>query len=357
MGSFYIADAVTGTTIRRGDPVIAILINYDRAPSYPRSENLNQPPLYPHDLFRPVSLPVRGFYDDYGRVIVKDGAQPGVAVASKMAKGFTWDQIQDKGLSWRDGLTLTEIRTSKLFSPEKGRETGHRIYGQMVVHASTYRHLLGSTEKRQTDVATILSALEKCRLDMVLARSEARAGNRDYVDRMFTSAYHLASLRYDGRAIKFLDGTTLKLPGLAGVLSRMDGGLSMDPDFIDFVTDDDQTLFNFDMLERSEPLTGVDDLSAILGALWDMQAFSRGLARVNKLFLPSPTAGQDGNAADAFGIGLATVAQCLDELKGEEDYGSDDTEKHVTRMLAELDKLRANARKLQKRLRAGSVGS
>ena len=348
MGSFYMSDAVTGSVIRGGDPVVAILVHADPDPRYPRNLTPNVAPLYPQDMFRPVSLPVRGCYDDYGKISVSDDSQIGVVLASRMASGVSWDELQEKGISWRDGIKLTLKPRTSPFCPPPGRDTDHRIYGQMILHASTYEHLLGSVEARDGDVSRVIDALERVRVEMQRARGEKTKDGGTSIDRLWVGASNLVQLTAESRRVRLSDDEELRLPALAGVLGSCSFGCPMDEDFRDFVTDDRQAFLGYSILDRKTPMTDQPWLRELLAGLWNIQALTRGLDWVGKIYRPSSSAGQDGNAASILSLGAVTLSQGLAELEndGAEGYGVKRQAEALERAVAELDGLRRRAKAL-----------
>src|SRR4051812_18816210 len=101
MGSFYVADPVTGTAIVDGDPVVTFVLTKED-----HEGGGNRLPVHPSDLYRAMSLPVRGTYADYGQVHVDDEDQIGVVAASLLLGCGSWDEIQEKAFDDKSGIIV-----------------------------------------------------------------------------------------------------------------------------------------------------------------------------------------------------------------------------------------------------------
>lgn len=134
MGSFYVADFVTGDTIAEGDEVVAFLVRH--AIGYPFDKNMSQPSLRPADRWKLESLPIRGKYGDYGRIVPDDKQSVGIQLACFMTGCAQWDELCDKALDG-DGV---DVRTMSFMPKEPN--TVRRHYGLAVMHQSTAEALL-----------------------------------------------------------------------------------------------------------------------------------------------------------------------------------------------------------------------
>ena len=129
MGSFNVADCITGLAINAGDPVVTILLSR-RMGGYPdaMAESVLAA-TSPTSIFEPMALPVRGTYDDCGTVVPLPG-DLGAELACEMLSLPSWSDLQ----TWIKDIPRQEKETPRIRGDRQDRPV--RL-GQAIMHAAT----------------------------------------------------------------------------------------------------------------------------------------------------------------------------------------------------------------------------
>ncbi|MGI4815014.1 MAG: hypothetical protein ACRYGG_17015 [Janthinobacterium lividum] len=287
MGGYNYVDTLTGTSIGDGQPIVAFLVA-DDGPS----------------AFSPYgigSLPIRGRMSGDDK-ITPDQGQLSVALATRICGVDEWhDLVPD-----RDSI--------------------------VVMHASTWDHLMqvhGWTDERGADVDIVMNVY----VDLH-NRISAKAPSGEDADGLVVQSHDLFDVSaYNYRAA---DGMRDPLPAVASSLSNKASSPFSDR-FRDWL--------QAEVLEPAHDewdSDGAPMMREMLEGLWDVEAFSSTMLRLNRCIRPSTVTRDTNSQADQFAVALLAARQCGEQaLTVAEGIGEEtgDTER-LEGMLSEMAAIR-----------------
>ena len=299
----YAVDAVTGQTIRRGEEVVALVIDR-RTGGYPdATTHAAMHTLSPSDLFEPVSLPIRAAYDEFG-AIVPAPRQIAVSLLLDLANQSDWKSFQEKAFGVDGGIVLGAAArgpVNPLLGDPDGART--RVLGLAIYRKATWEHLLATSplQERKAEVDLILSRIAEVRATNARGELNAAWRNINLLD-LRQSTFHRA------------DGSSERLPWAAHALEHREGGSSLGRVAADAITRRGGVL-GHDLLDRDADA----ETRRAIEAVWDLRAAEAALQDLGKTYQPSPLA-RGTNATRVFGLALTmmreatrtVVARCED---------------------------------------------
>lgn len=308
MGLSNTTDSLTGLSIRRGAPVVAIVIGRVKG-GYPDAfEAGARPGIYPNHLFRALSLPFRARAGDYSDIVPEKGQLP-VQILCDMTKTSGWEEFSKLAFDWDKGIAVERpLRGFERPDPPK------EILGTFVVAEATWMALMDGYPKRDDrsgDVALVKAAI----LDAV-DRQQAKYdfGDADQILRLSCHRYCFAG-----------DQVPTDMPRLAQALTELDGYWSIDRDLRSHLVYDSGRLSR-DLVDLGRERVDLDTLESLLGSLWDYQACMYALDVNNRYLMPSSSGGQYLNHAETARLSSAAISSAIEsgidhaiDMDGEED--------------------------------------
>ena len=318
-------DAATGQSIRRGDRVVALVIDR-RVGGYPdATTHAAIPGLSPTNVFEPVSLPIRGRYDEFG-LVVPDAGQVSVAAVLDLVGEKDWKGFHAKAFGVDGNVKLGNGAIGKVH-PVFGEDDGfrERPLGLCIYRESTWETVLSCSvnKDRYGDVETVLRRMRQVK-DAASGRGMAWARN-------------LGLLGLEQSVFHEEDGTSADMPDLARALSHREGGDLLGKVAADWLTR---------RWEGHAPLDerAWSDAGETLGAVWDLMAAEEGLEILGKTYSPSSLT-RYGNDVEAIRLALATVKDAggaVIERVG--DWPEDTAGARLEELLAQAEELLAGIR-------------
>lgn len=330
MGSFYLADAVTGLNLTSDMPVVGIVIQR-RLGGYPDAQAaLTKAPIEPTDIFEPASLPIFGKANFEGGM-TPNPRQYAVDLFCEMAGEKDWEKAFGKASDFSEGgLSFPLPRMARVLGKS---EPDKEILGLMVVHKSTWDAVCAARYGKNT-MKKDIETMKKVEADF-----QSRAKGPDKDDRLWFDGISYMGLKYSTH--RFVDGSELRMPPVAAMFHHLEGGSKVSSHLTEWMSD-------------HGPLKRIDDLTLptdLLKGLWELDAFQDGMRSLSKVLAPSVAAGQHSNAARLLESTFSTIETGADHLMLEaEENGYDQDDESVKRIAALLDKMEALRERLAERL-------
>jgi hypothetical protein len=291
MGSFNLADCLTGLSIGHHEPVVAFVVAQAQG-GYPKAEDtLARTARGFGDICRLASLPIYGTYDDYGRV-EPDNGQLAVKLACGMVGAKDWKEFDKTALDWQTGAA---IKRDGPFARMQGETAGPtKVFGMSVMHRASWDHVM-AMEAAHADRGQEVHEMGTVIMD-AMRRMAARASDDD------TGRYHAISvLELGSSSYTYADGRKVRLPELGRALSS--GRDVHSHDFKEWLLHN--AVGGPKVLDKWPD--GPPWLAELLGGLWDTTAFCHGLEWHNRTLLSSAGAGQLRDDDKHFALALLTL--------------------------------------------------
>lgn len=268
-----LADFVTGRSIAESDAIVALVI-IPAEGGYPDAvRSAAAPPVYPHDRFEPISLPLHGRMNDRG--YFSPDPQLALDIFLATAGVSTWEEFETRALNEKDEPFEFSHPNKKMVDLLGIRRSV--VPGLSLMHRSTFESLRGFAGHR--DPAEIDLATEIC---LEAQRRFARTND--------LASFGLAALHGSpARPYRLADGRDVAVPWVMAVLQAGSG----------------TELSNFAVTtiqisnERAH-LTDGAKLRETFASLMDFQRVAAGLQAINRYWAPSAFTRRDN---------LLTVAQ------------------------------------------------
>ena len=351
MGSFYVADCITGETIEDNQAVVGFLVSYSNA--YPMSENANQASLRPTCRFRLESLPIFGKYDDYGIMAPDDETCLAVRLARAMTGTPDWETLMEKGLDFRGGVQLMGKPDGEPTFWNDGKN--RRVYGLALMHRSTFDYWVAAPTKQGINQAIdeVLALYDKfIPLDNLVKstvpdKREERTPEQESLYMHHFSLFDTLSL---GQKHCYLDesGKHVDTPLLCQVLSSEIFG----PDILATLRASKMNIPHLRALQSSPDEVGPartwPNLVPLLEGLWQTHRLWLGMDWLCAEFKPSAYASQQDNRKELLKFNLAQLEATLTRELSRFEYGEpEEVHADLSRL---LDKVAGKAEKLRRRL-------
>lgn len=309
MGSFNLADMVTGESVQRGDRIVAFLV-HDDITEYAHRDNPNQAACDATARYKFVSLPMYGVYDDYGNF--KSSSPKGTAM--KMALRMTGltdpDELIPKSVGFDSKVQLLGKENHEPRFLDSGEYT--RTYGLAVVHESTFAHMVatqGTEAEQEAEVNAIFTLLEKGENALESTRLNGRPEDP-------ATRNHLFSLSEACSLIEktvYLDASDVRqeAPMLSNGINRD----TFHPDFYAVVRD-----MGLNSLMHRDPRKEGDEdgpyrrwtfFREYLAALWEIRCFIRALDHAGRELSTSRTIGQYDNSDYVLALQVNSAIESL----------------------------------------------
>lgn len=328
MGSFNMADALTGLALAKGEPAVALVLA--RSPAAPGKPDtaIASRTTRSNGTFLPVSLPIHGDTADYGSLSPAEG-DLGARLACAMTGCADWDEFERRGMDVRaKGLAIVNPN-----GDAAGSEA--RLFGMAVFSARSWETLMRASfrlDDREAELAGMRLILDDA-LGTLATPSPERTGRRIH------RALQALTLRgVDGYVLH--DGTQVEIPELSRVLGPGHFGPTFDEGFAGWLRDA-SGLLAYDGPSARTSLS--PDGYAMLEGLWSTHAAVTALGFLGQPLRPSLGAGQDSNAELVSGLAADTLAQAGEALAREAiRYDSDEALDALARMVAGVEALHAS---------------
>lgn len=333
MGCSQLADALTGRSLPRGEPVVALVVER-RTGGYPdATTHAAMAPSSPSQMFEPVSLPIRGKAGDYGDIEPRSG-DLGAKILLDLANKPDWASLATEAFGYKASILLGDAAYGK----EKSDigfpvDKNPRVLGLVVFSEASWKRIVrdGSPRtSRANDVAAVLDALSTARKAVLAGDNTALGMNMD-LTRLASSCLYETDPDDPEKT------RTTRLPTLSRALSGREGG-----DLLSGMATERLRKGGVlgTRLLRQEP--GPDTVR-LIGMVWDLQAAERGMDLLCKTWQPSYGAGQHDNAKEVANAAIDafsdSAAHLLDRV--EEGYGDEEEIAELEGMMARLEAARA----------------
>jgi hypothetical protein len=267
-------DALTGQEIKWREPIVALVIDR-RTGGYPdATTHAAIPGLDPTSLFEPVSLPLRGTYDEFGNIVPDEG-QPALAHLLSLANQPDWNAFFEKGFGVQGSILLGDGAHGRVH-PAFGKDDSHR---ERTLGLAIYR-------KATWDLVLSLSPLKEreADVDALMARFAEIRATRDAGDR--DGAWRNAQLlSLEQSAFHGKPGEREELPRLARALARREGG-SLVSDIARKALTGKGGPLGYDLLDREAG----PETRAVVDAIWELASAELAFGRLGHAYRPSPLA-------------------------------------------------------------------
>lgn len=309
MGSFAVADCLTGQAINRHDRVVMLMVLRPKG-GYPDAEKAAAGmAVHPFDTFKPASLPIRGTYDDYGRIL-PDHGQLSAEFACAMTGARDWEAVCETALSWQVGAALN-------IPPGPLRRVQEvQVFGSALFRESTWNAIMSASpfdmHERVESINNATAAIRDAQdfLKAVRAAGPRKSGEPDDMERMTKLGRAISILRLEHSGeYELEDGSSRR-----SRLLRLLGGSSdnFHDGFRSWMTGKTGPLY----VEGSKWNLGEDDssLNEMLGGLDAVENAAYGLRKLGAVLRPSPCAGQSRNAGFVSALAANTLDDCVDSM-------------------------------------------
>jgi hypothetical protein len=309
------ADAATGQSIKRGDEIVALVIDR-RTGGYPdAATHAAMHGIKPTNIFETLSLPVHGTYDEFG-LIQPHAGQVGAAQVLDLTGQPDWKAFHAMAFGVDGGILVGG-----------DKERAPRVLGLAIYRKATWEVLKGLSREgdRQKDIDTVLSLMDQVRT--------VRAGGD--VDGAFRNANLLLLAQ---SVFMHADGRREHLPRLARSLGHREGGDLIGSDAVERLTRDGGPL-GYDLMGRKAD----ERVPELLGAIWDLQAAEDGLYLLGKPYVPSHLVGGHENGGQVFELGMSMLEEAGKAiLVRHEDWPEGEGIARLDEMLGRLEEIRAS---------------
>ena len=328
MGSFGMADMVTGLALDRQEPAVALVLARRRG-GYPDPDRFAaMRPMGSHYLFEPVSLPIHGRPDAYGGFVPSQG-DLGAALACRMTGLPDWAAFSDKAFGVRaEGVAIRgdERRARLTRRPAGGAEPAPpQVLGLAMFSRATWDHLLGIGAEWQ-DRATGTTGMRRILED---ALSDLGPGEGETDSRRIMRAIEVTRLATHVDHV-LRDGTVVEMPLLGHALERGEGGSLLAGSFRDWL--DDLSGYAGTSLQAAGRLP--DDMDVFLDLLWEAQAAHQGLQELARPLSASASPQNDDNAPQIGRLALAMAGQAARAMVSVGEQYDDEAQVAALRTLA-----------------------
>lgn len=329
MGSFYVADAVTGRNLDEGQKVVGFLVNSQRH-EYPLNQDPNGCALRPAHYFALESFPIWGVAGDRGSMEVEDENQLSVRLALHMTGCRSWEELAENLFEERRGVQFFGL-------PDvEGGASNRRFYGLCLMHPDTYHLLAGRARSaltmqgmvdgqeedfrdpaaRGADVERVRRLLDCC-LKMRNENILSAVGTAKYpgIEKitLLGDLARVCSLNADEMYITNYMLKDGPLPPLASGLSTANGKL-FGKDLMAVLRSSgligDAFIRNEDIASVAE----VPRMQEFLEQLWDCLHLAGRMYDVGAHFKPSVSGGQNRNFGSVMELSRVTAASVWAEL-------------------------------------------
>ncbi len=328
MGRFNMADALTGLTLARGEPAVALVLARRSVDPAQLDTTVASRTTRSNGFFMPMSLPIHGDAADYGSFSPTEG-DLGARLACEMTGCPDWDEFERRGMDVR-GKGLAVLNPN---GDIDGAET--RLFGMAVFSVRSWETLMRVSfrqEDREADLAGMRLILDDA-LRTLATPSAERTG------RQVHRALQALSLRgVDGYVL--CDGTQVEIPEVSRVLGPGHFGPVFHDDFAEWLRDT-SGLLAYDGPHARQSLSpdGVEMLEGLCSA----NAAVTALGFLGRSLMPSMGGGQDLNAELVSDLAADTLAQAGDLLSQETyKYDSDESLEGLGRIVQRVEALHAS---------------
>lgn len=313
MGISHLADAVTGRYLKEDEEIVTIVIARCKD-GYPDPVTHAALPITAvNQLFRPISLPIRGKVGSYSD-FTPHPDQASVDLTLKMTETVSWEEFAGQAFNMDGGANLPGNHFS---SDKRDKE----VLGVWAVSAATWNELVAQYGRRYEREETVSIVME-CFQDALESK------NAEDKDHYFMNGDRLLQMDKHGHYEKS-DGTVVDLPPMTSIMS---GGWRIDFD-VSFRRTWDRGI-------RKMSLEGLNDLRPALEGFYDVMAVAYGLDLIQKPIMPSPSAGQYDNSRHVADMALSAIDESLDSLlERAEDFDSEKDHAFVQNFLEKWEQL------------------
>lgn len=296
MGLTSPTDALTGLSLRSGEPVVALVLAR-RTGGYPDAQHAAaHSPVEVTHLFQAVSLPIRGVAGDYND-FDPEPDQAALRFALSMTGAEDWESFKATALDFRTGAALaTYDHHAELFG---GDDPEAKVLGLAIFAEATWSHLVRQAEFAgivEDDVAVVLDAMRD-------ARSAMAAG-----EPFNPGWFDLLQLR-KGSPYTHSDGRRIDLPRFARCLGTS-GAFEFAPAFVSFLGGSKGPLRLAGKSDGSEPA----DLAETVAGVAQTHAVGIAMRYLNRQLVPSFAGGQYRNHREIFETSLEAVGQAAESM-------------------------------------------
>lgn len=347
MGSFYVADCITGETIEDDQPVVGFIVSHSK--SYPLNENPNDASLRPTSRFRLESLPLFGQYADYGRMKPDDEDCFAVRLARAMTGTPTWETLMEKGFDHRSGVQLMGKPDGEPTFWNDGKN--RRVYGLALMHRSTFDYWLNQPRKKSMadDIDEMLALYDKfVELDKVVSTfPKEREARTPEQEALYMHHFSLFDALGIGQKHSYLDvaGNHVDTPFLCQVFSHDTYG----PDIRATLFGSGLHMPHLRATRETEghpgPAREWKSLVPLLEGLWQAQQLWFGMDHLCAEFRPSMYASQYDNRDAVLKFTLANLENLFKRALARFEY--QEPEKAHAALSDMLDKIAGKAEKLR----------
>lgn len=313
--SGYLSDFITGRSIGEGDRIVAVAIVPTEGGWPDAVKAAAYTPVYPHDRFTPLSLPMTGSLDEYG-FFSPDRDQVSLKHLLAATQLDSWEAFH-MAMNPKDNtfeLSHPNKETAKLLGMRR-----KVIPGLSVMHESKY------------DAICALSRIEEdvveaaARAAVIVMDASARVATDS--DLMFMRVAQLGK-PYD-RAYETKSGRKIEVPRVSGVLSEN--------------TPWEICVYAKDAIERGHRNSHETDGTALRATFEAFAGFQRlciGLHVLNRYFAPSAFTRGD-NLFEAVEFQLASIDSAVKGIVDKPTYGPEYGNETGERLAALANSLRA----------------